>query len=88
MLGAGARDLHIFQSGDWLYLDMNSEFLASLRASGADKSRVMLTGMVKTMSDNFAPINKIKFYVDGNEVMDKKPVDLTAPWGINAGAKS
>jgi hypothetical protein len=43
----------------------------------------MLTGMVKTMTDNFAPVNKIKFYVDGKEVRDKKPVDLTAPWGIS-----
>jgi hypothetical protein len=83
MLSAGVQDLNIFQSGDWLYLNMNGEFLESIKKLGADKSRVMLTGMVKTMSDNFAPINKIKFYVDGKEVRDKKPIDLTSPWGIN-----
>jgi hypothetical protein len=83
MLASGVQDLNIFQSGDWLYLNMNGEFLESIKKLGEEKSRVMLTGMVKTMSDNFAPINKIKFYVDGKEVRDKKPVDLTSPWGIN-----
>jgi len=83
MLGAGVQDLNIFQSGDWLYLNMNGAFLESIKTLGADKSRIMLTGMVKTMTDNFSPINKIKFYVDGKEVRDKNPIDLTAPWGIS-----
>jgi hypothetical protein len=84
MLAAGAQDLNIFQSGDWLYLNMNGAFLESIKQLGADKSRIMLTGMVKTMTDNFAPINKIKFYVEGKEVRDKKPIDLASPWGISA----
>ena len=84
MLSAGVQDINIFQSGDWLYLNMNGAFLESIKSLGADKSRVMLTGMVKTMTDNFAPINRIKFYVDGKEVRDKKPIDLASPWGINA----
>jgi hypothetical protein len=84
MLSAGAQDLNIFQSGDWLYLNMNGDFLESIKTLGTEKSRIMLTGMVKTMSDNFAPVNKLKFYIDGKEVRDKKPIDLTAPWGISA----
>jgi hypothetical protein len=82
MLSAAAQDINLFQSGDWLYLNMNGSFLESVKSGGADKSRMMLTGMVKTMADNFAPVNKIKFYIDGKEVRDKKPIDLTAPWGI------
>ncbi|MDR1472112.1 MAG: GerMN domain-containing protein [Synergistaceae bacterium] len=84
MLGPSAQALNVFQSGDWLYLNMNKDFLESIKSLGADKSRILLTGMVKTMSDNFAPVNKIKFYVDGEEVRDKKPLDLTMPWGITA----
>jgi hypothetical protein len=34
------------------------------------------------MSDNFAPVSRVKFYVDGKEVPDKTPVDLTMPWGL------
>ncbi|MDR1651995.1 MAG: GerMN domain-containing protein [Synergistaceae bacterium] len=84
MLSAGAQDLNIFQSGEWLYLNMNGEFLESIKTLGAEKSRIMLTGMVKTMSDNFDPVNRIKFYIEGKEVTDKRPLDLTSPWGIRS----
>lgn len=82
MLDPTAQSLNIFQSGDWLYLNMNAPFLDSLKKLGPEKSKYVITGMVRTMSDNFAPVSKIKFYVNGKEVRDKKPVDLTAPWGI------
>lgn len=82
MLHPAAVNLNIFQSGDWLYLNMNRNFLDSLQSLGAEKARYLLTGLVKTMSDNFAPVSKVKFYVDGKEVLDKKPVDLTMPWSI------
>lgn len=82
MIDATAQNLNLFQSGDWLYLNMNDQFLESLKKIGAEKSKYVITGMVRTMSDNFAPVSKIKFYVNGKEVRDKKPVDLTAPWGI------
>jgi flagellar basal body-associated protein FliL len=86
ILSAKAQELNIFQSGEWLYLNMSGDFLESIKTLGADKSRLMLTGLVKTMSDNFPPVNKVKFYIDGKEVRDKKPIDLTSPWGF--GAKS
>ena len=77
------QTLNLFQSGEWLYINMNKSFLTSLNSLGSDKSRFVLTGLVKTVSDNFAPINKIKFYIEGREIKDKKPVDLSMPWGIN-----
>jgi hypothetical protein len=82
ILSAKAQELNIFQSGEWLYLNMSRDFLESIKTLGAEKSRLMLTGLVKTMSDNFPPVNKVKFYIDGKEVRDKKPVDLTSPWGF------
>jgi hypothetical protein len=84
ILSAKAQELNIFQSGEWLYLNMSGDFLESIKTLGADKSRLMLTGLVKTMSDNFPPVNKVKFYIYGKEVRDKKPVDLTSPWGFGA----
>ncbi|MDR3166257.1 MAG: GerMN domain-containing protein [Synergistaceae bacterium] len=83
ILSAGVHDLNIFQSGEWLYLNMSGDFLESIKTLGAEKSRLMVTGLVKTMSDNFLPINKVKFYIEGKEVRDKKPIDLTSPWGFN-----
>ena len=83
ILSAGAQDLNIFQSGEWLYLNMSGDFLESIKTLGAEKSRLMLTGLVKTMSDNFPPVNRVKFYIDGKEVRDKKPIDLASPWALN-----
>ena len=76
------QTLNFFQSGEWLYINMNKGFLASLNTLGPEKSKFVITALVKTISDNFAPINKIKFYIDGREIKDKKPVDLSMPWGI------
>jgi hypothetical protein len=59
--------------------------MESVKALGAEKATYLLTGLVKTVSINFSPINRIKFYVDGKEIREKKPVDLTVPWGINGG---
>lgn len=82
MLDPATQNISVFQSGDWLYLNMNKKFHDSLNKLGTDKSKILLTGIVKTMADNFAPVSKVKFYVDGKEVRDKKPVDLSVPWGI------
>lgn len=86
LLDPAAQSLNIFQSGDWLYLNMNQSFLESLRILGGEKTRFLLTGLVKTMTDNFSPINKIKFYIGGREVKDKNPVDLSMPWGLESGS--
>lgn len=86
LLEPSAQGLHIFQSGEWLYLNMNKGFHESLKKQGSKKSVLLLTGLVKTMSENFAPVSKVKFYVDGREVQDKAPVDLTMPWGLRGRA--
>ena len=83
LLDPAVQSLNIFQSGDWLYINMNGSFMTSLKALGADKSRLLLTGLVKTMSDNFSPISKVKFYIDGSETKGKDPVDLSMPWGLS-----
>lgn len=83
LLDPGVQCLNVFQSGEWLYVNINESFMTSLKALGAEKSRFLLTGLVKTMSDNFAPVNKVKFYIDGSEAKGKDPVDLTMPWGLS-----
>lgn len=82
MMDPSATNLNLFQSGEWLYLNMNGRFLSSLNSAGADRSRYIITGMLRTMSMNFAPIKKIKFFIDGKVAKDKKPVDLSVEWSI------
>lgn len=82
MLETGVKTLNLYRSGDWLYLDMNGAFQSSLKTLGEEKSSFIITGLVKTIKENFPPIKKIKFYIDGGESSQKKPVDLTKPWEL------
>ncbi|MDD4159351.1 MAG: GerMN domain-containing protein [Synergistaceae bacterium] len=83
MLDNDVRLLNIFRSGDWLYLDMTSAFSSSLKTLGRDKAGMVITGLVRTMKDNFPPVKKVKFYIDGKESGEKTPADLTKAWEIN-----
>ena len=83
MLDNNVRVLNVFMSGDWLYLDMTGAFSSSLKTLGKDKAAQAITGLVRTMKDNFPPVKKVKFYIDGKESGEKTPADLTKPWEIN-----
>jgi len=83
MLDNNVGVINVFRSGDWLYLDMTGAFSSSLKTLGKDKAAIVITGLVRTMKDNFPPIKKVKFYIDGKESGEKTPADLTKPWEIN-----
>lgn len=70
----------VFQSGEWLYVDLTAAFQSSIKKLGKDKAAQALNGMLNTMRDNFPPVKKIKFYVNSKEITDKTPVDLTTAW--------
>ncbi len=74
------RLLNVFTSGDWMYIDMTPALQASLKKLSKKDAAFALTGLLKTVSSNFPPVKKIKFYIDGKEATDKTPVDLTQPW--------
>lgn len=74
------RLLNVYTSGDWAYLDMTAAFQESLKKLGKKEAAFALTGMLKTVSDNFPPVKKIKFFIDGKEAKDKSPINLTLPW--------
>lgn len=78
----GVQVLNIYRSGDWLYVDMSQDFLKSLKTLGREKSTLVLTGLVRTMQDNFPPIKKIKFYINGKESRDKNPVNIENAWEL------
>ena len=70
----------IFQSGDWLYINMTPSFQSSLKSLGKARAEQLLSGFAKTVQDNFPPLRKVKFYINSKEITDKTPVDLTQPW--------
>ena len=71
---------NVFQSGEWLYVDLTAAFQSSIKKLGKEKATQALNGMLNTMRDNFPPVKKIKFYVNAKEITEKTPVDLTGAW--------
>ena len=76
------RVLHVFRSADTVYLDMSGGFAAALSRLGQRSSQFLVTGIVRTMQDNFPPIVKVRFLVDGALSSGGAPIDLTVPWQL------
>ncbi|GHV34942.1 hypothetical protein FACS1894187_06570 [Synergistales bacterium] len=73
---------HVFRNVDTVYIDFSAPFLQSLSASGAKVSALLVTGIVRTMRDNFQPIDKVRFLVDSKIATSGAPIDLTATWQL------
>lgn len=73
---------HVFRNVDTVYLNFSSAFLPALNAAGTKPSTLFITGVVRTMRDNFPPITKVRFLVDSQIVSTGSPVDLTAVWQL------
>ncbi|MDR3231754.1 MAG: GerMN domain-containing protein [Synergistaceae bacterium] len=80
--GGEARVQHIFRNVDTVYLDFSGSFVSALAAAGANPSTLFITGVVRTLRDNFPPITKVRFLVDSKVTSAGAPVDLTATWQL------
>jgi len=76
------RVLHVFRAGDMLYIDMNSAFVTALKAVGERNASLIMTGLVRSMVDNFPPAEQVLFFVDGKLSKTTDPLDLTVPWTL------
>ncbi len=76
------RVLHVFRAGDMLYIDMNSAFVTALKAVGPQNAALIMTGLVRSMVDNFSPAEQVLFFVDGKLSKITDPLDLTVPWTL------
>lgn len=74
--------LNIFRSGDTLFLNLNAPFTASLAKMGEKESTVFITAVVRTVTENFPPLTKVRFLVNGQVPAEGTPVDLTVPWQL------
>ena len=73
---------HVFRNVDTVYLDFSSTFVSALNAVGTRPSTLFITGVVRTMRDNFPPVTKVRFLVDSKVASTGAPVDLTAVWQL------
>ncbi len=81
---ADVKVLHTFRAGNTLYLDFPASFVSSLASQGNEESTLFITGIVQTMTENFSPIVKVRFLVNGQVPGEKagSPVDLSVPWQL------
>ena len=71
--------LHLFRSADTIFLDFPSAFASKVSAMEEVQRRILFTCIVRTMEENFPPINKIRFLIDSTTVPSG---DLSVPWYI------
>lgn len=76
------RVLHVFRSADTVFLDLSGGFSSALSKLGQRSSQFLVTGIVRTMQDNFPPIVKVRFLIDGAVSSGGAPIDLTVPWQL------
>ena len=72
--------LHVFRSDDTAFLDMTEQFASAVEAMGQRKSLLLLTGLVRTLQENFSPVTQIRFLIDSKAPKSGGDVNLAAPW--------
>ncbi|MDR1740303.1 MAG: GerMN domain-containing protein [Synergistaceae bacterium] len=82
MFGGDVTLRHVFRNVDTVYLDFYGPFVAGLADAGERASALFITGIVRTMMENFSPITKVRFLVDSKLVTAGAPVDLAATWQL------
>ena len=74
---------NVFVAGDWVYVDFNKALETSLSKLSAKDGTIFISGLLKTLKENFAPVRKIKIYINSSEATMKTPVNITQPWELN-----
>ena len=80
---ASVEPRHLFRDGVSFYLDLPRSFLSGLESMPEERALLMITGIVRTVVQNFAPINRVFFLVDGRWVQRVGNIKLSEPWGID-----
>ena len=73
--------LHVFRgSADTIFLDMSGQFASALERIGQRQSLLLMTGIVRTVQENFSPVSQIRFLIDSKPPKSGGVVNLSAPW--------
>ena len=76
------RLLHVFRNDDTAFLDMPGQFSSALSSMGKQKSLLLITGIVRTMQENFSPISQVRFLIDSKTPQSGGTVDLSSVWKL------
>ena len=71
---------NIFRNVTTLHINITGPFIPKLSEAGKEQSTLFLNGLVRTMTENFLPINEVRFLINGSVTSAGSPVDLTIAW--------
>lgn len=72
--------LHVFRIGDTAFLDLPGQFSSSLENAPQRKGLLLLTGIIRTLQDNFPPLKQVKFLIDSKAPKSGSNPDLSVTW--------
>ena len=72
--------LHVFRISDTAFLDMSGQFVSALESIGQRRSLLLLTGIVRTLQENFSPLSQVRFLIDSKPPKSGGVVDLSVSW--------
>jgi len=73
---------HVYRDGIAVYIDLPQGFSAGLGKMSEERALLMLTGIVRTVVENFLPIKQVYFLQEGRWVQNVGSIRLSDPWGL------
>ncbi len=74
--------LHVFRNDDTVFFDVSSQFETSLNLLEQHTGLLLLTGIVRTMTENFSPVSQVRFLVDSKLPKSGGSLDLSTAWKL------
>lgn len=79
--GAGdVQPLHVFRDAETAFLDLPSPFAGMISSMEQRQALLLLTGLVRTLRENFSPIVQVRFLIGSKLPTKGGNVDLSVPW--------
>lgn len=73
---------HVFRDGELVYLNFNEAFYIALSKLSQSEGAVIMTGIVRSIVDNFMPVTKVQFLIDGKVREAAGSIPLSVPWEL------
>jgi hypothetical protein len=74
--------LHVYRDGITAFIDLPQGFAAGLGSMPEQRALLFITGIVRTIVENFQPIKQVYFLQEGRWVPSVGTIKLSEPWGF------
>lgn len=73
---------NVFRDGETMYLNFNDAFQIALSKLSEQKGSAVMTGIVRSVVDNFMPVTRVQFMIEGEVRSSAGKVPLSVPWEL------